>query len=388
MRMDKAAKWTLIAGWILSLAGCPAAAPSARRPPGLEPPVGLPPPPPDPGGDPETRTHTLLEAPPDFAVVRMSTPEYPVPPYAQYLQGVTICLDPGHGGDAHLRGYKRGPTGVREAEVNLRVAQYLRDFLVHCGAEVRLTREADVDISLEERARTANEWGADLFVSCHHNAVENNPQANYTSVWYHRDVDYRPANLDLARYLCQGLLEALAMPEVTAVPLKSDQLMYASGFGILRHARVTAALCESSFFTNPQEEQRLRDPEYNLREAYGLFLGLARYAAAGLPIARLLVPEDGILSAGASATLEFELDDGLRPRQSWGHERQMILTDSIAVRLDGGRVPHSFTNEGYCLRVDVTVDLAPGAHHLEVQFQNLFKNSVLNPAFTLQVVEE
>jgi N-acetylmuramoyl-L-alanine amidase len=339
---------------------------------------------PDSATDPMVSVNTLLEAPPDFAVGRIDSDRYPVPPYARFLTGVRICLDPGHGGDADQRGFKRGPTGVREAEVNLRVAQDLRAFLVHIGAEVLLTREEDTNVSLAARAGMANDWGADLFISCHHNAVDNNPEANHTTVWYHDGVDDRPSNLDLARYLCQGLLDELALPQITAVPLKSDQLMYPSGFGVLREARVTAALCESSFFTNPEEERRLRDPEYNLREAYGLFLGLARYAAAGLPRARLVAPEDGVIAAGTPEALEFELDDGLRSRKSWGFERQMILTDSIVVRLNGKVVPHTFTNEGYRLTVELPSDLSPGQHQVKVQFQNLFKNSVLNPHFAIE----
>ncbi|MCP4591488.1 MAG: N-acetylmuramoyl-L-alanine amidase [bacterium] len=335
--------------------------------------------------DPMVGVDTLLPAPDDYALQRIDSDAYPVPGYAKFLEGVKICLDPGHGGDAHKPGFKRGPTGVREAEMNLRIAKYLGDFLEHAGAEVLLTREEDVDLSYEQRAELANEWGADLFISCHHNAMSNKPSANYTTVWYHLGVDYRPSNLDLARHLCQGLLDELALPRVLGVPLKSDQLMYKTGFAVLRHARVTAALTETSFFTNPEEEQRLRDPEYNLREAYGLFLALARYAAEGLPRAEWAAPEDDRTINPESAVLEFVLDDGLRARKSWGHDRQMILTDSIAVRIDGELVPHHFTNDGYRLTVETPAELSPGMHTVSVQFQNLYKNSVLNPDFVFEV---
>lgn len=43
---------------------------------------------------------------------------FAIPPYARHLEGIKICLDPGHGGQAHLLNYKRGPTGLREAEAN------------------------------------------------------------------------------------------------------------------------------------------------------------------------------------------------------------------------------------------------------------------------------
>ncbi len=368
----------------------------------------------EPEADPMLSVNTLLPEPEGFLEQRIGSDDCPIPPYAEFLEGVKICLDPGHGGDAHKRGYKRGGTGVREAEMNLRVAKYLRALLTEAGAEVLLTREEDVDLSLADRAAIANDWGADLFISLHHNAIGGKPQVNRTTVWYHNDVDYRPSNLDLARYLCYGLYDSIALPQITGIPLHSDQLMYDSGFGILRHADVTAALCESSFFTNPEEEQRLRDPDYNLLEAHGLFIALAKYAAAGLPRAYLVEPEDAVIGSaaviprsasneesgsGAEQTipsepgpvgrpgLVFELDDGLRARKSWGADRQMILTDSITVHLDGQRVPHAFSDDGerYLLTVSLPDDLAPGEHAVDVQFQNMNKSSVLNPHFAIDV---
>jgi len=358
--------------------------------------------------DPMVAVNTLIEAPDDYAARRVGTDAYPIPTYAKFLKGVKICLNPGHGGDADQRGFKRGPTGVREAEMNLRVAQYLREFLVACDADVILTREDDSLLSYEERATIANDWGADLFVSLHHNAIDNKPEVNYTTVWYHGEVSYRPSNLDLARYLCDGLYDALALPKITDVPLKSDHLMYKNGFAVLRHAEVTAALCESSFFTHPAEEQRLRQPEYNLREAYGLFVGLARYAAAGLPRAKLIAQAGEAIEplnqmekqaetrSGEAvmvppmpndATVVFELDDGLRNRKAWGHDRNMILADSIVVRVNGRRAPHRFYDNGsrYLLSVELPVGSEPGEHKIELQFQNMNKISVLNPFFTVDV---
>ena len=80
-----------------------------------------------------------------------------VPTHARYLKGFKICLDPGHGGQAHVPDYKRGPTGVREAEVNLKVALHLRDILQQVGATVVMTRVDDSYVSLAMRSQIANE---------------------------------------------------------------------------------------------------------------------------------------------------------------------------------------------------------------------------------------
>jgi N-acetylmuramoyl-L-alanine amidase len=302
------------------------------------------------------------------------------------LKGVRIALDPGHGGDAHERGYKRGPTGVREAEVNLRLAQFLAEFLRAAGAQVLLTREDDRDVSLEERARIANRWPADLFISLHHNAMPKKPATNYSSVWHHGAAGHCLASLDLARYLADGLHDALALDQVTDVPVKSDLLMYPGGFAVLRAAEMPAALCECSFYSNPEEEQRLRDPDYVLREAHGLFLALARYAHAGLPRIKLVEPASGVVSSAGTRTLVFELDDGLRRRKAWGWQRRMLLEDTIVARVNGKRVPHELL-PGVSDRVRVSLpdDLCDGAAEVELTFQNQQKNSVLNPRCVIEI---
>ncbi|MBI5865562.1 MAG: N-acetylmuramoyl-L-alanine amidase [Planctomycetes bacterium] len=360
------------AALLLAMSAC-------ETPPMRDPPAS------QPAGDPMVSINTLVESSPDFARTRIGGADYPIPPWARHLKGVRIVLDPGHGGDAAKRGFKRGPSGVREAEMNLRIAQFLRDFLTAAGAEVRLTRESDVDLTHEARAAVANDWPADLFLSVHHNAVDNKPDVNYTSVWYHADIHYSPASLDLARYICDGLYDALKLQRVTEVPLKSDQLMYPDGFAVLRYAKVTAALSEASFYTHPPEEQRLRTPEYNLREAYGLFLAIAKYAHAGLPRMRLVEPADGVLPMGAGRRVVFELDDGLRSRKAWGWQRQMIADDSIHARLNGRDLPFTFNAADYRLSVEIPDDLPAGDTAIDVQFQNLYKNSVINPRVPIRV---
>src|SRR5689334_11141302 len=82
--------------------------------------------------------------------------DVPRHPAEQYLNGMTFVLDPGHGGDAWKEHWKRGPTGVREAEINLRVGLLLGKLLREAGAKVVLTRESDTDLDLDERAAMAN----------------------------------------------------------------------------------------------------------------------------------------------------------------------------------------------------------------------------------------
>lgn len=315
--------------------------------------------------------------------------EASLPPYARHLAGMRICLDPGHGGDGNRPNYKRGPTGLREAEANLRVALFLRDLLEASGATVIMTRRADVCLNADDeedlrlRAEVANRSECDLLLSIHHNAGP--AQANYSSVWYHGNVDHSPASLDVARYLAAALMDELRLPDQLAVPVVSDELMYPrSGFRLLRLARVPAVVCECSFHSNPSEEARLRDPDYNRREARALFTGLARYALGGVPRAKLIEPANGTVPASGPAQVVVELDDGLRSRKSWGWDRRHILADSLVVRVGDTRWPYMYDEQSN--RVSLYLpSREPGPLRIGVEFENLFKHSNTRPWLTLRV---
>ena len=98
------------------------------------------------------RPDPLRTAPEEFRWTDLPAAEFPVPPYARFLKDVVFVLDPGHVGQRDPGGtWKRGPTGLREAEVNLRVALFLREFLQAAGARVTLTRDADESLNLPDR---------------------------------------------------------------------------------------------------------------------------------------------------------------------------------------------------------------------------------------------
>lgn len=309
---------------------------------------------------------------------------YPIPPYARFLEGLKICLDPGHGGQAYLKGYKRGPTGLREAEVNLRVALYMRDFLESVGAQVVMTRQEDIYVGLRERCQMANREGCDLFISIHHNASPRE-SANYTSTWYHFTPDYSPASMDLARYLQAGVSNALRLPEYPPTGLYSDQLMYRSGFAVLRHVEMPGALVEASFHSNPKEEKKLRKEKYNKREAYGYFLGLAQYAAAGFPKVKLLDPPEGGKTPCKTPLLRLQITDGLAERGIWGKERLQIFTDSVIMRLNGQVVPHHLDKETGMVTYQVPEPLTNEWHVVQVDLINAYKNHNLPRKLLFQV---
>lgn len=106
------------------------------------------------------------------ATLRCPGPQLPRRPFIALHR---LLIDPGHGGG------EPGTIGVAEiAEKHLvlLIAKRLRNRLqeVDPALDVRLTRSADIDLSLQDRAHLANIWNPELFLSLHLNAAPN-PEA-------------------------------------------------------------------------------------------------------------------------------------------------------------------------------------------------------------------
>lgn len=311
---------------------------------------------------------------------------YPVHPAQKYLEGLVIVLDPGHGAKSlEVPGYKMGPTGVREAVMNLNVGLLLKKMLTDAGAIVVLTRETEfneiADDRLDDthlrRANLANTierpdggHGADLFISLHHNAASR-PTANYTTVWFHGRAGDSEPGLDLARILCHHVGQSLRTDVGLTCPVMSDHQMYAEGFAVLRYSDVPSCLVEASFFTHLDEEQRLADAGHNLREAYAIYLGLCEWAYQGRPTQT--PPTARVVES--QLIIETTLSDGLP--EWWGHDLQRVMTSSIYVEADGKALPWEYDPETKRLTMTMpTPDFSRGfTMEINLHHSNLMDHS-------------
>jgi N-acetylmuramoyl-L-alanine amidase len=213
-----------------------------------------------------------------------------------------IVIDPGHGG------YDPGAMneGVSEADVVLDVAMRLERLLVNQpGVEVVLTRRSNVFVPLEERTAMANRAGADLFLSIHANASEDdrargietyflnfapNPAAeaiaareNAASARTMRQLpDIVKAitlnnkideSRDFASLVQSAMMERLKRGNKTVKDLGVKQ----APFMVLIGATMPSILAEISFLTNAQEAALLRGTAYRQQIAEALFSGVMRY---------------------------------------------------------------------------------------------------------------
>ena len=196
---------------------------------------------------------------------------------AELLSGKIICLDPGHGGTAAIDSYRVGPTGEREEWINLRVALYLKKMLEKQGATVLMTREADDQVALADRAELAVNGNADVFISIHHNATADR-NVNFPILYFHGSAMENEASVSLGKLIAKEFREAMFGSE-GPVSLVSDFAIFPNaGAGVLRGTYgIPAILAEASFFSNADEEKRLKRKQYNKREARAYFDALTAF---------------------------------------------------------------------------------------------------------------
>lgn len=175
---------------------------------------------------------------------------------------ITIVIDPGHGGSDP--GAVWG--GVEEKELNLAVARKVRALLEEEeGIQVLMTREEDAFVALYDRAEFANEKGADLFLSIHANALENNH--DYEGIMTFYQEDHRRGK-ELAE-----LVQSAVLKETDGKDRGSREEDYV----VLRETKAPACLLEMGFMTTQPELDRLLDPDYQNRIAAGIVQGILEY---------------------------------------------------------------------------------------------------------------
>ncbi len=234
---------------------------------------------------------SLYDLPPDLADGALT--DSVIASFAKGYSGKVIFLDPGHGGSDRKN---KSPNGlVTEADINLKVALYLREMMQKAGAKVIMSRETDKTVELKERPKMANDSEAQFFISVHHNAPGKPTDrfTNYTSTYYHAteaDYEHHPSNRDMARYVNRDLAFNTGHPAGLASfdGTISDYLIYpGDGFAVLRGINIPGILVECTFFTNLNEEIRLSDSLYNKVEAWGIFKGIGKYFNAPVPLLEL-----------------------------------------------------------------------------------------------------
>ena len=180
------------------------------------------------------------------------------------LTGLTIMLDPGHGGTEYGA---IGPLGTKYAEktINLNTALKLRDELRSLGADVLMTRTTDVTISLGDRLDASRKAKPDMFLSIHANSMEVNVDISKITGF---SVHYKEA---LAKPLSQVLLAKAAETGRVNKGVRWDN------FYVVRGTWTPSMLIENCFVPNPSDFELITNEAEQVRLAKSLANGIVQY---------------------------------------------------------------------------------------------------------------
>ena len=188
-----------------------------------------------------------------------------------------VIIDAGHGGED---GGTQASDGTIEKDINLSIAQILRDMLVQGGFEVEMIREEDISVgdnSLEtvrERKRSDLEKRVEIYNSDENNIVLSIHQNNFSESKYNGTQIFYSDNTEsqeLSEYIRQAVV-GLVQPDNERQCKPADDSIF-----VLRNAKVPAIIIECGFLSNPQELEKLKDYEYQKEIAFAIYMGFAEY---------------------------------------------------------------------------------------------------------------
>jgi N-acetylmuramoyl-L-alanine amidase len=254
------------------------------------------------------------------------------------MRPLVVAIDAGHGGqDPGAIGLH----GNREKDITLAIARELaRQVNATPGLKAVLTRDADVFLPLGQRARKASAAQADIFLSIHADAAENR-NARGSSVYV---LSTRGASSQRARWLADKENAAdiiggdrlrtadntlasvlLDLTQSGNMKASADAAAHVLGglkqigknhkpqvehanFAVLRTSdKMPAMLVETAFLSNPDEERRLADRDFQRQLASAILAGIDRYFEAQPPpgtlyAARAQDRQDAVARGGAGGS--------------------------------------------------------------------------------------
>lgn len=255
----------------------------------------------------------------------------------QSNEGITLCLDPGHGG-AESGTLNYNGTGL-EKDYNLKIAKYCYDELQKYNCKVVMTRSTDKYMGLEERAEYAKQQGAQYLISFHLNASVSH-QA-YGAEVYYPNTNWRPDISEKGKVMAQAIQKQLVSLGLYdrgikfrtidineyPNPHRYDDNSIADYYGVIRNAKtrgITGLIIEHCCMDNESDFNKYLGSEEKIKQ-----LGVADangiVAALGLTKA--------VANTNPSVTYQTHVQD--YGWQEWKNDGEMSGTSGLSKRLEG-----------------------------------------------------
>lgn len=255
----------------------------------------------------------------------------------QSNEGITLCLDPGHGG-AESGTLNYNGTGL-EKDYNLKIAKYCYDELQKYNCKVVMTRSTDKYMTLEERAEYAKQQGAQYLISFHLNASVSHKA--YGAEVYYPNTNWRPDISAKGKVMAQSIQNELVKLGLYdrgikfrtidineyPNPHRYDDNSIADYYGVIRNAKtrgITGLIIEHCCMDNESDFNKYLGSEEKIKQ-----LGVAD--ANGIVAALGLTK--GAVNSNPSVVYQTHVQT--IGWQGWKKDGEMSGTSGQSKRLEG-----------------------------------------------------
>ncbi len=185
-----------------------------------------------------------------------------------------IVIDAGHGGvDAGVLGVN---TSIKESDINLAVAKYLKGYFAQAGFGVVMTRSSNGGLyglptdgfkmrDMKKRKQIIEENDPDMVISIHQNSCPL-PSRRGAQTFFEKSSEG-------GKLLAESIQNSLnEMPQC----VKQTSAL-AGDYYMLKCTQSPSVIVECGFLTNPEDEKLLSSSEYQKSVAYAVFKGAVSY---------------------------------------------------------------------------------------------------------------
>ena len=267
----------------------------------------------------------------------------------QANEGVTICLDPGHGGNDSGA---IGINNVYEKNLTLKIAQYCKQELEKYNCHVVMTRTGDTNPSLVDRANFARSQGAQYLISIHLNSAAGGgavgAEVYYPNTHWRPDISQNGKNVAQA---IQNQLVSLGIRDRGIKfrtidtneypdPYRYDDGSVADYYGIIRNAKyngLTGMIIEHCFINNVSDYNNYLNSDAKLQK-----LGVADANGIVSALGLTKASENSVISSSPSISYQTHVQD--YGWQSWKSNGEVSGTVGQSKRLEGINIKLSNIN--------------------------------------------